>query len=129
MASTSELYFQSAGLAFQAGVDDFGKVMPRHRFADLHHACLETRGFKWVDANFVRWVVCLAVRAVRSEPEMPTCTKGDCKWRMKYADLPPQKNALRVEIWSPADRCGWNLKAGRMGGRPDDYLPCPYSQK
>jgi hypothetical protein len=43
---------------------------------------------------------------------------------MKYHSLPLQKNTLRVEIMPPSDRCGWALKPGRIGGRPDDYHPC-----
>lgn len=55
----------------------------------------------------------------------PTCSDG-CVYRMKYAKLDLQRNALRIEIITPADRCGWNLKSGRIGGRPDDYHPCTF---
>jgi len=59
-------------------------------------------------------------------PIRPPCPSGSlkCKYRRPYETLGLQRNALRVEILPPADRCGWNLKQGRIGGRPDDYHPC-----
>ena len=59
-------------------------------------------------------------------PVGPPCPSDGsvCKYRQPYERPGLQKNALRIEIFSPSDRCGWNLKNGRIGGCPDDYLPC-----
>jgi len=59
----------------------------------------------------------------------PPCEGAACRYRMKYVSLPLQRNALRVEIMTPADRCGWMLKEGRIGGHPDDYHPCERPQR
>jgi hypothetical protein len=123
----SNAYYALTGLAYQRGIDSFDKVMPRERAYSLYVACLRTKGFSWVESSFINWVLCVAGREDRAaRPKKPVCEK-DCKWRMPYtSNLDLQRNALRVEIFSPSDRCGWRLKSGRMGGRPDDYHPCTH---
>jgi hypothetical protein len=56
----------------------------------------------------------------------PVCTKGYCKWRRFPAPLPRQRNALRVEVMDPCQKCGAMLNDGRIGGCDDDYLPCHF---
>jgi len=128
MANLNDTYFTLTGLAYINGLDSFDEVMTRERVLNLFNACLETKGFKWVELNFINWIICIAGRELRKRPVLntPDCVSG-CKYRMKYEQLGSQTNALRVEIIPPSDRCGWNLKDGRMGGRPDDYYPCTLS--
>ena len=116
-------YFAASGLAWIKGVENFDKYMPKSRFDSLRLACQHTKGFKWVEDNFISWTVAIAGRDERGDrcpdPGEP------CKYRMSYSGLDLQRNALRVEMFTPSDRCGKMLKPGRIGGRPDDYHPCP----
>lgn len=59
--------------------------------------------------------------------EPPICVK-DCRFRQKFTGFTLQRNALRSELASmvAADRCGWNLKPGHIGGHPLDYAPCDF---
>jgi len=118
-------YYQITGLAYSKGLDFFDDVMPRARVSKLFNARMETKGFKWMESNFISWIICLAGRSIRKNPalQIPTC-KTVCKYRMPYETPGLQRNALRIEIFSPTDRCGWNIKPGRIGGNPDDYYPC-----
>lgn len=124
----NDTYFAITGLAYTKGLDSFDAVMPRERVLRLFDACYETKSFKWMESSFIDWILCVAGRELRKigalEP-LPKCA-DNCKYRMPYASPGLQCNALRVEIFSPADRCGWRLKDGRIGGRPDDYYPCTY---
>lgn len=119
MASINELYSAASGLAFTSGVNSFAEVMPKTRFSSLYRGVLETKGFKWAELHFVKWIVAIVGRECRP----PKCSAG-CKYRMKYASDQRQVNALRVETIPFQDRCGWDIKPGRIGGRPDDYYPC-----
>ncbi len=60
----------------------------------------------------------------------PTCSK-ECGYRLRFVGYDLQRNALRMETASmvQAERCGWNLKPGRIGGHPLDYAPCTYTKK
>ena len=128
MGNFNDTYYALTGLAYIKGLDSFDDVMPQERVLNLFNACLETKGFKWVELNFINWVICVAGREILNRPELttPDCVSG-CKYLMKYEQLGPQANTLRIEIIPPSDRCGWNLKDGRVGGRPDDYYPCQFS--
>lgn len=59
----------------------------------------------------------------------PTCST-DCKWRQRFTGYDLQRNALRMETASMVqpERCGWNLKPGRIGGHPLDYAPCTFTK-
>lgn len=121
----SSAYYSLTGLAYQRGIDSFDDIMPKERVYNLYVACLRAKGFSWVESSFVNWILCIAGRADRAlRRRQPPC-EDNCKYRMPYiSSLDLQRNALRVEIFTPSDRCGWKLKSGRMGGRPDDYHPC-----
>lgn len=58
----------------------------------------------------------------------PSC-KADCPYRQTFKGYDLQKNALRTETASlvQAERCGWNIKPGKLGGRPLDYEACIYT--
>lgn len=119
----NESYYMLTGLAYQKGLDSFDKIMPKNRAYNLYKAALETKGFAWVNNSFVKWILCVVGREERKLT--PPCTKN-CKYRMPYTQPSLQRNALRIEMFSPADRCGWKLKTGRIGGHPDDYHPCTF---
>lgn len=123
------IYYGITGLAYSKGLDFFDDVMPKSRVLSLFNACLETKGFSWVELRFTIWIICIAGMELRSRGdfEPPPKCMTNCKYRMSYETHGLQKNALRVEIFSPADRCGWNLKDWRVGGMPDDYYPCTYT--
>lgn len=124
-------YYGITGLAFSKGLDSFDDVMPKSRVLSLFNAALETNGFSWVESSFSIWIVCVAGRELRNRGDFdprPAC-KNNCTYRMPYETPGLQRNALRVEIFSPADRCGWDLKDGRIGGQPDDYYPCTYNRR
>lgn len=122
--SFNSLYYVAEGLAFSRGVDSFCDLMPRERALKLYKANLELKGFSWVDRYFASWIVSVAGKEAKISA--PVCVK-DCPYRMKYDDnIPLQKNALRIEMMDPADRCGFRLKSNRIGGRPDDYHPCTF---
>lgn len=55
----------------------------------------------------------------------PVCA-SECPYRQKFTGYDLQRNALRIETASmvQVDRCGWNIKQGRIGGHPLDYEPC-----
>ena len=57
---------------------------------------------------------------------LPPCPPdgGDCKYRRFPEELPLQRNALRVEVMAPDNKCGWALKSGRIGGHNSDYHVC-----
>ena len=58
----------------------------------------------------------------------PTC-KPDCPYRQKFGGYDLQRNALRMETVSlvQSERCGWNIKPGKIGGHPLDYEACIYT--
>lgn len=60
----------------------------------------------------------------------PTC-KPDCPYRQKFNGYDLQRNALRMETASlvQAERCGWNIKPGKIGGHPLDYEACTFTSK
>ena len=123
-----QTYYLISGLAHTKGLDFFDDVMPKSRVLNLFNACLETKGFSWVESSFTGWVVSVAGRELRNRGDFeppPKCV-ANCKYRMPYEVPGLQRNALRMEIFFPADRCGWNLKEGRVGGIPDDYYPCTF---
>lgn len=64
-----------------------------------------------------------ADEAMKDQP--PACCH-DCRYRQRGPAIDLQRNALRVELAAMVEtiRCGWNLKAGALGGRPTDYAPC-----
>lgn len=129
MASTNDLYFTISGLAHIKGLNSFPEAMPVDRFSKLHRAYLETKGFKWVENHFINTVLAIAGRYHRDNGLfVPQCTSGPCKYRMKFDVDKRQVNALRIETICFSDRCGWNLKDGRIGGRSDDYHACPYAK-
>ena len=124
----NDIYYGISGLAYSKGLDFFDEVMPRSRVLSLFDACLETKGFDWVESSFIDWILCIAGRELRKKGMLrpvPECN-AICKYRQPYETQGLQRNALRIEIFPPADRCGWNLKEGRIGGRPDDYYPCTF---
>jgi hypothetical protein len=58
----------------------------------------------------------------------PVCEEG-CRYRQAFSGFDRQQNALRMETTHliATDRCGWNIKPGRLGGHPLDYAPCTFS--
>ncbi len=121
-------YYRITGLAHTKGLVFFDEVMPKSRVLNLFNACLEAKGFKWVESIFTNWIICIAGRELRNTGELlpvPEC-KTVCTYRIPYSAPGLQRNALRIEIFEPADRCGFRLKNGRIGGNPDDYHPCFY---
>lgn len=117
----NEAVYAARGLAHIKGLDLFDSVMSSLRIISLFYGCCQTKGFDWVEREFVNWIISVAGR----ESRLPKCS-ASCKYRMPYEQLKPQKNALRIEMFYPSDRCGYNLKPGRIGGRPDDYYPCSF---
>jgi len=125
------------GLAYIKGLDYFDELMPEERLRSLFRGARSAYGFDYITSGkFIDWILCVVGREHREQnlfgdgeepnwqtPGLPVCKK-DCPYRMKYATLPNQRNALRVEIIAPSDRCGWKLKDGRIGGTPEDYHPC-----
>jgi len=107
-------------------LDFFDQTMPKSRALDLYLGAIESKGFKWVESHFVDWLIAISGRAHREDGLFPPNCRKNCEYRQKYDSGSLQINALRVEIFSPSDRCGWNLKSGRIGGRPDDYFPCTF---
>ena len=121
----SVTYFRLTGLAYQKGIDSFEEIMPESRVSSLYQACLKTKPFSWFENDkFIKWILSTAGREERLL-KRPACSK-DCKYRMKYCSLDPQRNALRVEIFTPQDRCGWDLIDGRRGGCPQDDHRCNF---
>lgn len=121
-----EVYYIASGIAYQKGVDDFEHHLTREEAADLMCAMRETKGFRWFNTHIVDQLVSIAGRRMR-EAEKPPCPPDPCRctWRKRGTDLLDlQRNALRVEIMQPEDRCGYLLKADRIGGDFFDYLPC-----
>ncbi len=118
--TANEAVFTLNGLKTIKGLDFFDCVMPTSRINLLFQACLETKGFQWVEQSFCLWVVKIASREIRAGLKK-------CKYRLPYELLSRQKNALRIEIFSPQDRCGMKLKHDRVGGRSDDYYPCNFN--
>lgn len=119
--NATEAHYVASGLAYTKGLDRFDELMPVSRVSKLLRACNEHYGFKWVDANFIQYLL----HVVWREETAPTC-KENCEYRTKYDSMPLQQNALRIEVGSPADRCTAKLKFGRIGGMPDDYHPCTF---
>jgi hypothetical protein len=119
-----DAHYAASGLAYIEGVENFSDVLPLKRAESLLKACLETRGAKWVERNFVRYLVHVAHRSAH----MPACENG-CPYRCDPPSLPLQQNALRVEIITPSPRCGARLRYGRSGGHYDDYLPCTFHNR
>lgn len=107
------------GLSYQKGIDNFDTIMPKDRINKLHQACLETKGFKWCEHNFIQWIICVAGRESH-------CSK-ECRYRLKIK-LPLQTNAIRIEIMFPSDRCGKKVKSNCIGGHPLDYEICTYNE-
>lgn len=62
--------------------------------------------------------------------EPPIC-REDCHYRQKFNGYELQQNALRTETASmvQSERCGWNIKPGRIGGHPLDYEACIFTRK
>lgn len=116
-------HFAASGLAFQKGLERFDELMPKERAAKLYRACYEHYGHKWVQKKFITYLL----HVVWREETAPTCS-SNCGYRMKYDATPLQQNALRVEIFTPSDRCSAKLKFDRIGGRPDDYHPCNFCE-
>lgn len=60
----------------------------------------------------------------------PTCEQ-DCPYRQKFEGYDRQRNALRMETASlvQPERCGWNIKPGKIGGNPLDYEACIFTSK
>lgn len=115
-----EMYFYANGLAYSKGIDNFESVVPFARFKKLYNS---TNNFRLREFDrFIKRIIQIAI----DESIRPKCTQN-CQYRLKYDNLPLQRNAFRIEIMSPADRCGWNLKSNRIGGRPDDYHPCTFA--
>lgn len=124
-------YYTLSGLAYTEGLDSFDEVMPKSRVLSLFNACLETKGFSWVESSFANWIICVAGRELRNRGDFepsPECM-ANCTYRMPYEPPGLQRNALRVEIFSPSDRCGFRLKDGCIGGMPNDYYPCTFNQE
>jgi hypothetical protein len=124
----NQMYYSAQGLSFIKGLDSFKQTMPKSRARELYQAIVETKGFEWAGFHFVKWLVAVSGRSHREDGLFPPKCKENCNYRQKYCSASLQVNALRVEIFSPSDRCGWNLKPGRVGGRPDDYFPCTFSR-
>lgn len=124
-------YFRISGLAYSKGIDNFEDIMPKKRMDSLFKAYIETKGNLFsstLEDDFCLFILAILGREDKNYPQVPVCN-SDCKYHMKYAALGLQRNALRVEIFEPQDRCGWNIIDGRLGGRPDDYHPCPHHNK
>lgn len=134
-------YYAAKGLAFQKGLEQFGKMMPKKRFYSLKRGYEATKGRECTELNFIHWVICVAgreekgtqQRLIRPNPEDPTnpgrpFCKKKCQYRQSYNGYSLQKNALRSELASmiQSERCGWNLKLNHIGGHPLDYAPCIY---
>lgn len=87
-----------------------------HRYVD--------GGWEWVSG------IC-PQRPISIDPsniEQPPACAHNCIYRQKFSQFRLQRNALRSELASliATDRCGWNLKEGRLGGHPLDYHPCTF---
>lgn len=122
----NELYFMTSGIAYIRGLDCFSEAISLDRFSKLYRAYLETRGFKWVESHFINTIIAIAGRYHRECGLFPPTCCVDCKYRITPKPLDLQRNALRVEFMSPSQRCGWNLKDGRLGGVWDDYHICTF---
>jgi len=125
------------GLAYIKGLDYFDELMPEERLFSLFKGAQRAYGFDYITSGkFIDWIICVVGREHREQnlfgvvveeteqPRVAPVCKKDCPYRMKFSTLPNQRNAPRVEIIAPSDRCGWKLKDGRIGGTPEDYHPC-----
>lgn len=121
--STDSAHFVASGFAFQKGLERFDELMPKDRVAKLLRACHEHYGHKWVEKKFIQYLL----HVVWRQETAPVCGPN-CGYRIKYDATPLQQNALRVEIFTPSDRCTAKLKFDRIGGRPDDYHPCNFHE-
>lgn len=86
---------------------------------------------RYVDGGW-EWVGPLpGQRPIAADPENrdepPVCS-AQCRYRQSFGEFSLQRNALRSELASmiATDRCGWNIKPGRIGGRPLDYDQCVF---
>ncbi len=119
-------FWDLPGYTYNRGIDEFENIMSSKRVYRLYQGWIETHRGKFDKQKFYNWIVCIAGRKEREiRKNAPVCKK-DCSWRQPYTRLDNQVNALRIEIMSPADRCFYNLKDGRIGGHPDDYYPCTF---
>lgn len=100
-------------------------------FDGTHHWCEDVRiqGGHASATAYCKERIDAAAPADPSDHDPPTCS-ADCKWRQRFSGYDLQRNALRVETASMVqpERCGWNLKPGRIGGHPLDYAPCTFTK-
>lgn len=130
----NDLWLTTEAQAQAKGLYHFEITMSKDRARLLFHGLLDSRkSFKWMETHFVDFIISVSAREHRRQNLFPLGDRfapvcgDDCKWRRPAESLPPQRNALRIEVFSPSPKCGFSLKEGRIGGHDDDYNYCTHS--
>lgn len=125
--SINDALYTAKGLAWSLGCADFDAVMPEERAKSFLRGFLETNGFKAFDKDGARALALAACRLERINNRPCPSDTSKCKWRKSMSTefySTTRKTAFRTEVICPADRCGYDIKDGHIGGSFFDYELC-----